>query len=200
SPAYPHGTRTGSFVPDSERSTAFARLTFNASDNARLYVEGMWGSTETDSAGTLPLGHSIWAMTVFEGNAFLPDEISQAMADEGISSFRLQRYHTEADIAQDRFIMSNDTRALTVGFDVDLNGGGAVDGWQLQGYAQTGQNDNELLVDTFPRRDRRRRAMDAGRHPVTGDIVCRVTLSTGEYADCVPINLFGRGRASQDAI
>jgi len=200
SPAYPHGTRTGSFVPDSERSTAFARLTFNASDNARLYVEGMWGSTETDSAGTLPLGHSIWAMTVFEGNAFLPDEISQAMADEGISSFRLQRYHTEADIAQDRFIMSNDTRALTVGFDVDLNGGGAFDGWQLQGYAQTGQNDNELLFDNFLRRDRLPMAMDAVRHPVTGDIVCRVTLFTDEYDDCVPINLFGRGRASQEAI
>jgi len=200
SPAYPQGTRTGSFVPDSERSTAFARLTFDASEDTRLYVEGMWGSTETDSAGTLPLGHSIWAMTVFEGNAFLPDEIAQAMADENISSFRLQRYHTEADIAQDRFIMTNDTRSFTVGFDMGLNGGGVFDGWQLQGYVQGGRNDNELVFSKFLRRDRLPMAMDAVRHPTTGEIVCRVTLFTDEFDDCVPINLFGRGRASQEAI
>ena len=199
-PAFPDGTRSGSFVPDSERSTGYARLTWSATENARLYVEGMWGSTETDSVGTLPLGHSIWALTVFSGNAFLPDEISQAMEDEGIESFRLQRYHTEADIAQDRFIMSNDTVSFTVGFDTELTGGGFFDGWHLQGYLQSGRNDNELIFSDFLRRDRLPMAMDAVRDPATGEIVCNVTLFGDEFDDCVPVNLFGRGRASPEAI
>ncbi|HEX6993511.1 MAG TPA: TonB-dependent receptor [Gammaproteobacteria bacterium] len=194
-PAYPQGTRSGSFVPDSERSTGFMRLTYDPSDDLRLYVEGLWGSTETDSAGTLPLGHSIWALTIFQGNAFLPDEISQAMIDENIPSFRLQRYHTEADIAQDRFIMSNDTLSFTVGFEKELAGG-----WELQGYVQSGRNDNELIFADFLRRDRLPMAVDAVRDPATGEIVCNVTLFSDEFDDCVPINLFGRGRASPEAI
>ncbi|HEX7081541.1 MAG TPA: TonB-dependent receptor [Gammaproteobacteria bacterium] len=194
-PAYPDGSRSGSFVPDSERSTGFARLTYDPSEELRLYFEGMWGSTETDSAGTLPLGHSIWALTIFPGNAFLPDEINQAMIDENIPSFRLQRYHTEADIAQDRFIMSNDTLSFTVGFETELSGG-----WELQGYVQSGRNDNELIFSDFLRRDRLPMAVDAVRDPATGEIVCNVTLLSDEFDDCVPVNLFGRGRASPEAI
>lgn len=194
-PAFPQGTRSGSFVPDSERSTGFLRLTYDPTDDLRLYVEGLWGSTETNSVGTLPLGHSIWALTIYQGNAFLPDHISQAMIDENIPSFRLQRYHTEADIAQDRFIMTNDTRSFTVGFEKALSGG-----WQLQGYVQSGRNENELIFDDFLRRDRLPMAVDAVRHPDTGEIVCNVTLYTDEFDDCVPVNLFGRGRASQEAI
>src|SRR5690606_41999113 len=35
-PAFPQGTRSGSFVPDSERSTGFLRLTYDPTDDLRL--------------------------------------------------------------------------------------------------------------------------------------------------------------------
>jgi iron complex outermembrane recepter protein len=194
-PAYPDGTRSGSFVPDSERSSAFLRLTFDATDNLTVFAEGMLGRTETNSVGTLPLGHSIWALTAYQGNPYLPDGIAEAMVDEGIGSFRLQRYHTEADIAQDRFIMENDTSSITAGFDWQLESG-----WQIQGHVQSGQNDNELLFQDFLRRDRLPLAMDAVVDLDTGEIVCNVTLLSDDFDDCVPVNLFGRGRASQEAI
>lgn len=194
-PAFPDGTRTGSFVPDSERTTGFLRLTFDASDNLTLYAETLIGKTETNSVGTLPLGHSLWALTAYADNPFLPDSVAQIMEDEQIESFRMQRYHTAADIAQDRFIMENDTLSFTAGFDLQTDGG-----WQVQGYVQSGRNDNELLFSDFLRRDRLSLAMDAVLHPDTNEIVCNVTLYTDEFDDCVPVNLFGRGRASQEAI
>ncbi|MBN1238941.1 MAG: TonB-dependent receptor, partial [Gammaproteobacteria bacterium] len=194
-PAFPDGTRSGSFVPDSERSSAFLRLTFDATDNLTLFAETMLGKTETDSVGTLPLGHSIWALTAYQGNPFLPASIQEAMEAGNIPSFRLQRYHTAADIAQDRFIMENDTLSFTGGFDMQVGGG-----WQVQGYVQSGRNDNELLFSDFLRRDRLPLAMDAVLDTATNEIVCNVTLYTDEFDDCVPVNLFGRGRASQAAI
>src|SRR5690606_1231053 len=180
-PAFPDGTRSGSFIPDSERNSAFVRLTFDATEDLTLFAEGMLGKTETDSVGTLPLGHSIWALTVYPENAYLPDSIRQAMLDENVDSFRLQRYHTAADIAQDRFIMENDTYSFTAGFDFSVGGG-----WEIEGYAQVGRNDNELLFADFLRRDRLPLAMDAVRDPVTDEIVCNVTLVSDQYDDCVP--------------
>ncbi|HEU4617718.1 MAG TPA: TonB-dependent receptor [Gammaproteobacteria bacterium] len=199
-PAFPHGTRSGSFVPDSERANGFVRFSYDVNDKVKVYADALIGDTKTDSVGTLPLGHSIWALTAYRDNPFLPAEIQQAMVDENIPSFKLQRYHTEADIAQDRFIMKNATRSYTAGFDWTLGGGGFFDGWSVQGYYQTGKNDNHLDFNDFNRTDRLPLAMDAVVDPSTGDIVCRVTLFSDAYDDCVPINLFGRGRASQAAI
>lgn len=195
---YPEGTRTGSFVPDSRRSSAFVHLDYELSDATTLYVEGLWGRNEADSAGTLPLGHSIWALTAYRDNPYLPQQIQNTMEAEDIESFRLQRYHSSADIAQDRLVLDNETRALTVGFRTDLSGG-FMDSWQVQGYWQSGQNDNNLDFANFLRRDRLPMAMDAVIDPDTNDTVCRVTLFSNAYDDCVPLNLFGRGRASQAA-
>lgn len=197
--AFPNGTRTGSFVPDSERSSAFAHLNYELTDNTVVYAEGIWGNNKANSAGTLPLGHSLWATTVFRGNAFLPENISNAMDAENIQSFTLQRYHTAADIAQDRMILDNNTYSGTLGFDTTIQNGVFSD-WQVKGYWQLGKNDNNLDFSNFLHRERLPMAMDAVINPDTLETVCRVTLFSSAYNDCVPVNLFGVGRASQAAI
>ncbi|HKJ73197.1 MAG TPA: TonB-dependent receptor, partial [Alphaproteobacteria bacterium] len=200
-PAYPHGTRSGSFVPDSLRDNGFLHLDYDASDNIKLFAEGLIGHSKTNSVGTLPLNIGSRALTIYQGNAYLPQWINNAMANEGISSFNLERYNTAADIAQDRFIMSNKTYSFTVGFNADLHGG-FFDGWTVNGYYEGGWNHNHVDYDNFVRRDRLPLAVDAVRDPATGQIVCNVTLvdPNGPYKDCVPINLFGTGRASKEAI
>lgn len=199
-PAYPNGTRSCCFFPSSERQNGFVRFTFDVTEDLSVFADALVGDTETNSVGTLPIGHSIWALSVYPENAFLPDSISEAMAEEGIESFRLQRYHTAKDIAQDRFIMRNETRSLSVGFDLEFSGGGWLDGWVLEGYYQDGTNDNELDFNDFINREKLPLAMDAVVDPETGDIVCNVTLFQSGYEDCVPVNLFGTGQASQAAI
>ena len=200
-PAYPHGTRSGSFVPDSLRDNGFVHLDYDASDNFRVYAEGMIGHSSTNSVGTLPLTIGSRALTIYQGNAYLPQWVNDAMVNEGVNSFKLERYNTAADIAQDRFIMQNTTYSFTVGFDGDLSGG-FFDGWKVAGYYQGGWNHNHLDFENFVRRDRLPLAADAVVDPATGQIVCNVTLvdPNGPYKDCVPIDLFGTGRASKEAI
>jgi iron complex outermembrane receptor protein len=192
--------RGGSLVPDTERGSLFARYNFDLSDTTTLYTQLLAGTNKVNSVGTLPLGIAGWAGTIYSGNPFLPENIQQMMTDNGIESFLLERYHTTADIARDRFVTENDTRSLTFGFDKEVDSG-AFEGWSMSGYAQLGKNDNRITQIDFIRTDRLPEAMDAVRHPTTGEIVCRASLfDPVNYGDCVPINLFGVGRASPEAI
>lgn len=200
-PAYPDGTRTGSFVPDTERSSGFVHFDYDVSDRLTLYAQGLYGHNEINTVGTLPIGNGSRAGTIYRENAYLPESIRQTMEAEGLDSFLLQRYHTAHDLGQDRFVMENDTTSFTAGFDLDIEGG-AFEGWQVNGYFQAGRNDNQIhLIDNI-RRDRLPLAMDAVRDPDSGAIVCNVTLVNpgSQYDDCVPINLFGTGNASWEAI
>ncbi len=192
--------RGGSLVPDTERGSLFARYDFDLSDATTLYAQFLAGNNEVNSVGTLPLGIAGWAGTIYSGNPFLPADIQQLMTANNIPSFTLERYHTTADLAHDRFITDNDTRSLTFGGDTEL-GSGVFEGWRLGGYAQLGKNDNQITQVDFIRTDRLPEAMDAVRHPTTNEIVCRAALfDPVNYGDCVPINLLGVGRASQAAI
>src|SRR5690606_19869589 len=73
-------------------------------------------------------------------------------------------------------------------------------GWLVNGYYQYGNNENKMRLIDYPRTDRLFQAMDAVMDPATGEIVCNATLAGhADYADCVPIDLFGIGNASQAA-
>ncbi len=197
---FPDGTRSGSFVPDSKRGSAFVNLTYELSDSVELYVNGLYGYNYANSVGTLPLGHQRYAYTIYSGNPFLPADIQSAMTAEGISSFRLDRYHTAADIAQDRMILTNDTYSFSGGFNAEL--GGVLTGWALDGYYQYGRNDNQLLFTGFQRRDRTAMAVDAVLDG-SGNIVCNVNVvnpGASRWDGCVPLNLLGAGRASAAAV
>jgi iron complex outermembrane recepter protein len=192
--------RGGSLVPATERGSLFAHYDFDLSDTTTLYAQLLAGNNEVNSVGTLPLGIAGWAGTIYSGNPYLPANIQQLMTANSIPSFVLERYHTTADLAHDRFITDNDTRSLTFGGDAELTDG-VFDGWRLGGYMQLGKNDNQITQVDFIRTDRLPEAMDAVRHPTTNEIVCRAALfDPVNYGDCVPINLLGVGRASQAAI
>ncbi|HEY8520981.1 MAG TPA: TonB-dependent receptor [Gammaproteobacteria bacterium] len=192
--------RGGSLVPKTKRGSLFARYDFDLSENTNFYAQFLLGENEVNSVGTLPLGIAGWAGRVYSGNPFLPADIQQIMTEDNIPYFTLERYHSTADLARDRFIMENDTRSLTLGIDSELQNG-FFDGWQLSGYVQAGLNDNRITQIDFIRTDRLPAAMDAVFRPGTNEIVCRAALINPErYGDCVPINLLGQGRASQEAI
>jgi len=192
--------RGGSLVPETERGSLFAHYTFDVTDNTSLYAQFLAGTNEVNSVGTLPLGIAGWAGTVYSGNPYLPANIQQLMTANNLQSFTLERYHTTADLAHDRFITDNETRSLTFGADRQIDGG-AFEGWTMGGYAQLGTNDNKITQVDFIRTDRLPEAMDVVLSPTTLQPVCRASLfDPARYGDCVPINLFGVGRASQAAI
>jgi outer membrane receptor protein involved in Fe transport len=192
--------RGGSLVPETQRGSLFAHYAYDVSDTTTLYAQFLAGTNEVNSVGTLPLGIAGWAGTIYSGNPYLPANIQQLMTANNIQSFTLERYHTTADLAHDRFITDNETRSFTFGADSELTSG-FFEGWTLGGYAQLGKNDNQITQVDFIRTDRLPEAMDAVVHPTTGQIVCRASLfDPARYGDCVPINLLGVGRASQAAV
>lgn len=192
--------RGGSLVPEADRGSFFARYDFDASERTTYFVQALVGNNEVNSVGTLPLGIAGWAGTIYSGNPFLPADLQALMTANDIPSFTLERYHSTADIARDRFVTDNDTRSLTFGVESQI-GGGAFEGWRVSGYAQLGENDNRITQVDFIRTDRLPEAMDAVLHPTTGEIVCRASLfDPASYGDCVPIDLLGQGRASAAAI
>jgi iron complex outermembrane recepter protein len=193
--------RGGSLVPTAERGSFFAHYDYDLSESTNLYAQLLIGDNEVNSVGTLPLGITGWAATIYSGNPFLPANIQQLMTTNNIPSFLLERYHSTADLARDRFITDNDTRSFTLGADSEISSDGFFDGWQLGGYLQLGENDNRITQIDFIRSDRLPEATDAVRHPTTGEIVCRASLfDPASYGDCVPIDLFGQGRPSEAAI
>ncbi len=199
--ADPVTDRGGSLVPSSQRANLFAHYRYDVSDNTDFYVQLLAGDSKVNSVGTLPLGISGWAGRVYSGNAYLPANVQDAMTANNIASFGLERYHSTADLAHDRFIAENDTRSLTFGADSELDTDGFFDGWRLAGYAQFGKNDNKITEVDFIRTDRLPLAMDAVVDPTSGQTVCRAALfDPANYGDCVPIDLLGAGRASQAAI
>jgi outer membrane receptor protein involved in Fe transport len=86
----------------------------------------------------------------------------------------------------------------TVGFEWEIDSGGFMQGWNVDAYYQHGRN-KRIWRQYGLRVDRIFAAVDAVRDP-GGNIVCRTTLFSDVFAGCEPLNLFGRGNASQAAI
>jgi outer membrane receptor protein involved in Fe transport len=192
--------RGGSLVPPVDRGSLFAYYDFDLTANTSLFVQALAGMNKVNSVGTLPLGCcSSWQGTIYRENPFLPANVRDALTAEGRPSFIFNRYHSTADIARDRFLTDNETRSLTFGADTEIQSG-PLAGYTVNAYYQYGKNDNELVFKDFIRTDRLPEAMDVVTGP-NGNPVCRASLfDPANYGNCVPIDLFGAGRATEEAI
>jgi len=185
----------GPVASDANRNNAFAYFDFDVNDSLKLYAQGLVGRSMTDVPSGSAAMFSTWQARIFQDNAFLPEELRQIMIDENLQSFGFSRLASSADVGTQRVITRNKTTTPTFGFEAD------VKGWKLDGYYQKGKNEREVIQTGWTRTDRIFMALDAVRHPQTGAIVCRASLfDPANYGDCVPINLFGAGRASKEAI
>lgn len=187
----------GGVMPDNERINTFAYYEHELSADLKVYIQGIAARNKTNAPGVSPVMHSSWAGRIYSGNAFLPQNVQDVMDAEGLDSFVFQRQHHTSDLARSRMATTNTTKSVTVGFEKEINDG-FFGGWVVNGYYQYGNNENEVRLIDYPRTDRLYQAMDAVRDPATGEIVCYATLvGNPDYADCVPINLFGTGNVSQ---
>jgi iron complex outermembrane recepter protein len=219
-----------------DQFSSFAAVKYDFTDSFSVFGQVMNGRTVSESTGRRGNPHlqtNTWAGTVFVDNAYLPDNVRQAMINEGVTSFRFHKlgqlrgpgisnYYDDRrneDISQ---MLSG-----TIGFDLSFS-----NGWDLRGSYQRGTSKVISSAYNIQRTDRFFLAMDAVRHPVTGAIVCNVTVRNpskaelaaamqgvpvstttpplttfvdspvgpGSIENCVPLNVFGHGNASQEAI
>ena len=186
--------------PELDRVSAFAYGDYEVTDGLTLFGQYIFGQTNVFQYNDIQssFGGTPTALTIYRDNAFLPETIRQTMVDNNINSFLLRRRGFSGDIGgnslDDRFTQ----HIGTVGFGWDLDTGGFMDGWSVDGFYQYGETKRRwaqfgLRVDRiFAAVD----AVDDGN----GNIVCRTSLFGDAFPGCVPINLFGRGNASSEAI
>lgn len=189
----------GGLQPTLDRENVFLYADHDLTDNINLYGQVVYGSNVTESPATQTVQIDAYRPTIYRDNAFLPAGLRQTMIDNNVQSFGLSRMSSTADLAQSRFTFGSEMTSFTAGFKSEITGGW-FEGFSFDGYAQTGNTDVRIRMNDYARVDRIFLALDAVTAP-NGTIQCRAALTNpGQYGNCRPLNLFGAGRASQEAI
>ena len=179
------------FTPDTSRGSAFAHLTFDLTDHASVFLQGLYGVGDTSYLSPPSGGQfQTWAPTIYWNNAYLPSDVAAKMPVG--SSFTLGRagdldYGASKTIEQENILKS-----VTTGLKMDIGD------WKLDGYYQYGRTDSNINMNGAIRLDRIYQAIDAVKD-TGGNIVCRSTLTTPGNG-CVPLNILGVGSPSAAAI
>jgi iron complex outermembrane receptor protein len=190
-------------APEAERYSGFAYLGFDATDNLNLFVQGLVGQSMTDQpnhGGRFANVAGIdTRITIYRENPFIPPAVRQIMVNENLASFQMNVVGDREGLGRtSRLKQDNETYSVTTGFKWDLDSG-LLEGWQVNGYAQVGEADNKGYQENNLL-DRIAAATDAIVDS-TGKTVCRAaTINPTKWGSCVPLNLFGRGNASDAAI
>ena len=193
-------------TPDSGRENYFGYIEHDFTDQLTVFGQGIYGKADFTSLnfGGLfpypPIPPLRRNFTIYSGNPFLPASIQQAMTDNGLASVPFSRIGAPEDIAHSAATTQDtETKSYTFGLNYEAKGG-FFDGWLTKAYYQTGTTDVKAIQKGGIRLDRIYLAADVVNDPMTGQPACNVTVVSGLYPDCVPLNLFGRGNASPQAV
>jgi outer membrane receptor protein involved in Fe transport len=198
----PNGQEFATLSPEAERKSGFFYYDFDLGERTNLYAQMVYGenySKSNNAGGTFTVGNTL---RVFRGNAFLPSTVQQIFdSNPSLQSMSFTRIGGLADLAPGAAQATTGTsQALTFGFEHDVSADGLLDGWQVRGYLQSGKTDQRGDHIRGVRIDRVPAAIDAVRDP-NGNIVCYAALrDPANWSDCVPLNLFGPGKASPAAV
>lgn len=125
-------------------------------------------------------------------NAFLPQSVRSAMQAAGETTLKMGRFNNDINYPQIDF--ERKTTQATVALD-----GYTGNDWRWSAYYSHGEAESNFDTPGFILRDAWNQAVDSVISPVTGKPVCRVALSNPN-SNCVPINVFGEGAPSKEAI
>jgi iron complex outermembrane recepter protein len=195
-------------LPSSARKNVFAYLDHDFTENFTVYGQGMFGwQTLTQYGRVGDIGSAPpQVFTIQRNNAYLPSSLASIMDAAGATTATMTRAGTREDWGAGSFSNKNDTSTLTLGFNGTIETDGFFNGWSVDGHVQYGKNKLDAAQVGGIRLDRIYLAADAVR-TTNGSIVCNVNNPTttsnnniADVPDCVPLNIFGRGNASQGAI
>jgi len=194
--------------PDNQRNSIYAYADYEVADGVTLFAQYMRGQNKTfrynDPTGSL--NGTPTTATIFQDNAFLPEQVRQIMIANDIPSFTLRRMGGTQDLARESWLSDDNVmNSFAGGLTWNIGSDGLFAGWQADVYYQYGTNTRKayqsgLRVDrVFAALD----AVDEGEYrtgTANGNIVCRVSLFGDAFPGCQPLNLFGAGNASAGAI
>ncbi|MGX5201340.1 TonB-dependent receptor domain-containing protein [Aliikangiella sp. IMCC44632] len=201
-----------------ERFTLDANFKYNLTDETELFVETRFASVQSNQQGQPSFDFG--TLTIQSDNAYISPEVA---ALTGGADFGLRRFHT--DFGRRKELNDRNTFRMVVG----ARGFIGID-WEWEAFANYGRTDiqrsnfnNRIDERFYASADAVRltqadvdliNATGAGfdefQDVQAGDVTCRALLqeATGgssglspyAYTGCVPVNLFGFGAPSQEAI
>ncbi|HEX7116051.1 MAG TPA: TonB-dependent receptor [Steroidobacter sp.] len=185
------GDRSALLIP-TERFNVLAMLQHEIADRTEAFVEASFAQSE--STGRLVDAFSFGDVLIQPDNAYLPPEVA-ALAGSfppgGLPLFR-----TFEEVPPITSVSKNENMRFVAGLNGEF---GASFKWTVSGqWGRTRFSNDQpynLLVGNLVL------AADAVVDPDSGEIVCRANLGGANGAPgCVPINLFGRGSPSPEAL
>ncbi|MGE4064291.1 MAG: TonB-dependent receptor plug domain-containing protein [Rhodospirillaceae bacterium] len=174
------------------RHNLFAHASYDLTDGIQVFAQGSYAFS--DAYNQCCTQFNIANLSMRADNPFLPAEVAARAAALGITSFTLGTMNRDFGLLE-----TVNGRALNR-YVVGLNGTFDAFGsdWSWEAYFQHGWVRNSIKAPKITVTTLYRQAIDAARHPVTGLIVCRSTL-TNPNDGCVPYNIFGVGVNSDAA-
>lgn len=183
---------SNSLQADDTRHSVFSRASYELSPNLEVFAQGSYSSYEGYSHYINPTDRN---RTYYIDNPFLPTPVVQSMTDTGVTSFSMSS--SNGDMPASGSNNLRETTRFVLGADGNFGLGNFPIEWSA--YYQLGRTStDEHQLPTFNFTNLAL-ASDAVLDPASGDIVCRSTLSDPGNG-CVPINRFGTGVASADAL
>ncbi|WCT73791.1 TonB-dependent receptor [Sphingomonas naphthae] len=188
-----------SLVPGVRRLDPYARVQFDVSDAAKLYVVGSYSKLRSTLT---PLPSRITGGTIRSDNAYLRQlypAVAAALGSAGTLTFNRVNYDFYPQGRNGRIVVKNETPHIAGGIEGDLGGG-----WRYDAHVGWGRNTYRNTASGIGIRQRETFATDAVLF--NGAITCRAlvpgstTYNPTAAAGCVPINLFGAGSPSAEAI
>lgn len=172
-----------------ERTIGMVHADFEVSDRLTLFAEASWAKAGSDFTTAFARDSTANALLIQRDNAYLPAAVRNIMLASNIASFSLGRQHKDfGEVSASNF---NTTTRFAFGAS-----GSFGEGWTWDAYYQYGENEYRSTLERLKINANLRFATDAVL--LNGAIVCRD--ATARAAGCVPINLFGEGSPSQQAI
>jgi outer membrane receptor protein involved in Fe transport len=180
-------------IPAIRRVASYARTSYDISESLSASLVLAYAHNEADFHGSLP---RITARSVSVENVFLPAVVRDAMVNQNIKTFTFSK--NAFDLGNSHLMINNDIPRAVFSLNGKLGETWTWDAGYEYGIDRYNQHIENATAGpnlTF--------AMDAIAGP-NGQPVCRATQPGPAFnaaaAGCVPINLFGDGAPSADAI
>nr|WP_086489914.1 TonB-dependent receptor [Novosphingobium panipatense] len=173
-------------ITPQKRYAAMAKASYELTDTLKLSADLRYSRYYNSYTW---FGDHTSSVTIQADNAFLNDEVRQILAGANASSFTMARYN--ADLSYSTINLDRRSIQGTLALDGSFGDGR----WRYTAYYSHGQYRNKMDTPGFLIASNFANAVDAVIDPATGQAVCR-----SGAAGCVPLNLFGEGAPSQEAI
>lgn len=175
-----------------ERLSIWGRVSYELTDSVELSLDASYGGSDASSTASWQRYQGTTVLSMRTDNPYLPATVAQRAQQLGIATFNygyatydLGRPHADGSRGTSRAVAT-------------LNGL-IGDKWRWSAYYQWGETQTDYAFRNTTNNANFALAIDAARHPTTGQIVCRSSIANPNNG-CVPLNIFGFGVASAEAI